>query len=291
MCLILLDQSQMKIKIEKKIFLFIACILTIYILFCDMVMSFSITMNIVFFAGVILLLLLYFTSKSDEWKEENPPSFIDIFAKVSSILYFGIMLLIICFNIIYPKNHIPKGKNFDYVIVFGAGISKGKNEIINSRLDTAIKFANENIKSKFVLTGAKGGDEPIAEAVYMKNYMVKRGINQNRIVVDPFSVNTSENIINSLNLIIDDVMRRNRMENIIPRPFKRNSKRFDMDFINIGFMSNGFHLTRINMMARKCGIVTPYDIKCHTNPLYIPYLYVRENLSLFKAFALSQLKF
>ena len=162
---------------------------------------------------------------------------------------------------------------------------------MNSRLDTAIDFAKKNVKSKFVLTGAKGIDEPIAEAVYMKDYMIKRGINENRILVDPFSVNTSENINNSLNLIIDDVIKRNRAENLIPRPFKRNSKKFDMDFINIGFMSNEFHLTRINMMARKRGISTPYDIKCHTNLLYVPYLYVRENLSLFKAFVLSQLKF
>lgn len=281
----------MKVKIDKKIYLFFAFVLSIYIFFCDMMMSFSITMNIVFFAGIILLLLLYFINKSDDWNEENPPSFIDVFVKVSSILYFGLMLLLICFNIVYPKNDIIKGESYDYVIVFGAGINKNKNEIINSRLDTAVDFAKKNVKSKFVLTGAKGVDEPIAEAIYMKNYMAERGINENRIVVDPFSVNTNENINNSLDLIINDVMKRNRMEHLIPRPFKRNSKKFDMDFINIGFMSNEFHLTRINMMARKRGIVTPYDIKCHTNPLYVPYLYVRENLSLFKAFALSQLEF
>ena len=56
-------------------------------------------------------------------------------------------------------------------------------------------------------------------------------------------------------------------------------------------MSSEFHLTRISLMAKKYGILRPYSIPCETKALYKPYLYVREDLSLFKALVLNQLKF
>lgn len=280
------------IKIIKNIIYIIAAsILFIYIIICDILMSFSISMNLCFFASIVLLILVGYVINNPIDYTKRGPSFIYTFIKVSSILFFVGVLSIVFFNILYPKHYINENEQtFDYIIVFGAGVSREDNTIINGRIEKAIEYAKKYKRCKFVLTGAKGKDEPIEEAIYMRNYMVERGIDDSQIIIDPFSVNTGENIINSLELIKKDIRKRNPRENIITRPFKSSKDNFDLDFLNIGFMSSDFHLTRINMMAKKLGISRPYDILCETYWLYAPYLYLREDLSLFKALVLNQLK-
>ena len=71
---------------------------------------------------------------------------------------------------------------------------------------------------------------------------------------------------------------------IISTPFKQNDDIFSIDFINVRFLSNDFHLLRIKMTANKKGISNPLDIVVDMNPIYRIYYEVREMLSLFKAF-------
>ena len=278
--------------LKKTIFIIFAIIIFIYIMLCDAIMSISLTMNFCFVTmGVVLILLQYVINNPiDEKKRE--PSFFHIFIKISASLFFLTIISITLFNVLYPKKQINElDQKYEYIIVFGAGITEGKNQIIKSRLDTAIQYAKQYKRCKFVLTGAKGKNEPIEEAIYMRNYMVERGINDALILTDTFSVNTYENIYNSLVLIKKDIKKRNRRENIIPRPFKNTNESFDLDFLNIGFMSSEFHLTRINLMAKKLGVRRTYDIPCETKLFYKPYLYLREDLSLIKAIVLNQMKF
>ena len=262
-----------------------------YIIICDMLVSFSLVMNVCFITASALLFLLHKVINDDNYTKYEEPSFYRIFIKVSTSLYFAFILSLVLFNVLYPKNQLSDDSKYDYIIVFGAGVSEGKNEIMNSRLEVAVKYAKQYPHCKFVLTGAKGNDEPIIEALYMRNYMVERNVKDHNIIVEPFSVNTNENLYKSLSLILEDVIRRNSRENIITRPFKRKPDSFDINFLNIGFMSSEFHLTRINLMAKKMGVLKPYDIKCDTKTIYKPYFYIREDLSLLKAFVLNQLKF
>lgn len=271
----------------KYLYLIFSIITFLYLCVCIVFLRFSISVFIYFLAASLLLLALYYVETHKIDKHENEPNPIHIFIKVSSLVFFGITLLLLLFNLLYPKHKLENG--YDYIIVFGAGIGD-KNEIMNSRIDNAADFARKYKTCKFVLTGAKGSDEPIEEAYYMKDYMVKKGIAEDRIITEPFSVNTSENIINSLELIKIDIKKRNAKEHIITRPFLSKKGVFDLDFLNIGFMSSDFHMTRIVMMAKKQGIVNPFVLPCATKKLYLPYMYVKENLSLFKAIVLNQLR-
>lgn len=277
--------------IKKYIFLLFAIVIVLYLMLCNVYMTFSLIMNAMFITAAILCILLYYLNDNPLNIEERPPSFVRIFIRVFSAFYFLGVTSLILFNVIYPKNYLnSKNQTFNYIIVFGAGISENKTEIINSRIEKAIEYSKLYPNCKFVLTGAKGSDEPIEEAIYMRNYLKDRGIDDKRLLIDSNSINTSENILNALNLIKKDIIKRNAKENIITRPFKNKDNYFDLDFLNIGFMSSEFHLTRINMMAKKYGISRPYDIPCHTKNLYKPYLYIREDLSLFKALVLNQIK-
>ena len=278
--------------IKKYIYLILAIIIAVYIFLCDILMTFSFSMNIVFLTAVILLVMISYIINFPLEKEIRGPSFVRILTIVVSIFFFSGIIFILVFNLIYPKHSLnAKNQEYAYIIVFGAGVQENKNEIMNSRVDKAIEYSKLYKRCKFVLTGARGANEPIEEAIYMKNYMTERGMDEKRIIIDTYSYNTYENVYNSLNLIKKDIVQRNKREQIITRPFKNTDKDyFDLDFLNIGFMSSEFHLSRINMMAKKFGIYIPYDIACHTRNIYKPYMYIREDLSLFKAFVLNQLK-
>lgn len=277
--------------IKKYIYLLLAAVVLVYTVICDIFMTFSLSMNAVFATAFVLLILLYYMSERPLNREERAPSFIRIFAKVFSAFFFSGIIILIIFNVLYPKKYLnDNNQKFDYIIVFGAGISENKTEIINSRIARAVEYSHIYPRCKFVLTGARGSNELIEEALYMRDFLRDRGIDDSRILIEPKSINTSENVLNSLNIIKRDIIKRNARENIITRPFKNINNYFDLDFLNIGFMSSEFHLTRINMMAKKLGISRPYDIPCATRNLYKPYMYIREDLSLFKALVLGQIK-
>lgn len=276
--------------INKYIFMpILALILVIYIILVDFIVAFSSTVNLYFFTGAILLLTEYYVLSNPINYKERGPSKRYILINVVFVFFYVITVFLILFNLTYLKDRLPNNSKYDYIIVFGAGISKDYNTIMNSRIDNAVLYANKYEKCKFVLTGAKGNDEPIAEAYYMKEYMVNRGVDADRIIAEPFSVNTNQNVSNSLEMILNDVIKRNRREYLIDRPIQRSKEKFDVDFLNIGFMSNNFHLTRISLIAEKKGVSRPYLISCDTDLFLLPYMYVRENLSMYKAFVLGEL--
>ena len=271
--------------------LIISIFFVVYIIAYDIISSFSIVMNMCFFMAAILLILNVYYKIFSVDSKVSAPSFKRIFVSTFTKCFFLFFAVFLLFNILYEKPKIDPMRKYDYVIVFGCGIRENKTTMINSRIDNAVRYSKIDDKCKFVLTGAKGSDEPMAEAIYMFKYMVDRGVSEDRILIDTFSTNTYANIKNSLALIVDDVLERNPREHIISRPFDRKNKEmFDLDFLDIGFMSSDFHLTRIVMMAKKMGIHRPYVIECTTGLFYKPYMYIRETLSMLKAIILWQVK-
>ena len=276
----------------KNIPKYVSYILIIYILICSFTLTFSIEMVLVFLSMSILLYLLSFCLNNWHDKKVEEPKFFNIFIIVFNIVFFMSFFIVILINIIYPMRYINKNVDYDYIIVFGAGVStdESKNVIINKRIETAIKNYHLNNKTKFVLSGARGKNEFIEEAFYMRYYMLASGVPEDKILVDIFSNNTYENINNSLYIIKEDILRRNKHENILGRPFKKDIDFFIFDNVNIGFLSNEFHLMRIDMMAKLKGVDNPNNILVKTEPFYIFYYEIREVLSLIKAFSKFQLK-
>lgn len=279
--------------IKKYITLILAGILLFYYITCSIITRFSLSMAAPFFIAILLLVLLYYVNEKKVNKEETGVKFLHVFIYVASMFFFSIYIIVILLNVFLPKQYEKNNRPYQYIIVFGAGVSvdETKNVIINKRIDKAIEYSIRNRKTTFVLSGAKLDDEIIEEAYYMKDYMVARGVEPNRILVDIFSYNTFENINNSLFMIKEDLLRRNQFENIINRPFTKNREIYDFDYLKIGFVSNDFHLWRINMMAKKLGVNNINDIVVDTVPYLNLFYQVREVMALFKAFSLGQLSF
>ena len=110
-------------------------------------------------------------------------------------------------------NNVPNINNKE-IYIFGAGIKadEDRNFIINSRLNKALEYAKVHKKTVFVLTGAKVDEEPIEEAMYMKNFLTSNGIELDRIMTETKSINSYQNLYNSYALIEKDMIKRNRTE-------------------------------------------------------------------------------
>ena len=88
------------------------------------------------------------------------------------------------------------------VIVLGAGLDGDQpNTILRERLDRAAAFAEAHPDTLIVVSGGQGSDESIPEAAAMRNYLMKLGIDESRILTEDRSTTTEENFAFSLALL------------------------------------------------------------------------------------------
>ena len=99
---------------------------------------------------------------------------------------------------------IPRKKDFDYVIIHGAGLLQGDriSKLLQDRLDKAIDvYRSDPTPTKLIPSGGKGSDETISEAEAMKRYLLEKGIPESDIILEDQSMTTMENLKFSRNLI------------------------------------------------------------------------------------------
>lgn len=126
----------------------------------------------------------------------------------------------------------------DYVIILGCRVRADGTltPLLRGRVDKAIDFAEKQRRKTgkeviFVPSGGMGDDEPIAEADAIKNYLLERGISEDRIKPENKSENTYENMSFSKRIIEGDNL---------------NAK--------ISFSTTNFHVFRSGIVANDCGI-------------------------------------
>lgn len=90
----------------------------------------------------------------------------------------------------------------DYLLVLGCGV-KGEtpSKQLASRLDTALEYCEKNKDGKIIVSGGRGKGERITEAEAMRRYLVKRGIDDERIISEDKSTSTAENFVFSNRLL------------------------------------------------------------------------------------------
>ena len=96
-------------------------------------------------------------------------------------------------------------KNADYVLVLGYQLNNNQmSETLEYRLDKAYEYAKNNDHSILVLCGGITRNNTVSEAYVMQDYLIRKGLNANRIKLEDQSTDTIENINNSLNYIEKD---------------------------------------------------------------------------------------
>lgn len=143
-------------------------------------------------------------------------------------------------------------KDLDYLIVLGAQVREnGPSVVLKYRLDAALEYLRENEKTVCVVSGGQGPNEPYAEAVGMKQYLEDHGIARERILIEDKSMNTKQNIDNSIKL-------------------------FDPATDKVGIVTNNFHVFRSVAIAKKAGIQKVCGISAGSVPLFLPNNMLRE---------------
>lgn len=137
-----------------------------------------------------------------------------IYNLIESIIYLTIAYLecVLISTIVIAVMAVKKRVDYnkDYIIILGCKIRRDGSlpPLLKGRVDRALEFRNEQLKATgkdliFIPSGGKGNDEIISEAEAIANYLIERGIDKKKILLEDKSTSTYENIIFSYKLIKD----------------------------------------------------------------------------------------
>ena len=156
-------------------------------------------------------------------------------------------------------------EDLDYLIVLGAQVHpNGPSNVLRYRLDAACDYLAANPRTICIVSGGQGGNEVTPEAHIMASYLEQHGIAPERIILEDASLNTTQNIENSMKLI-------------------------DPAHDRVGIVTNNFHVFRGVSIARKKGIVNVCGIAADSLPWFLPNNMLRESFGIAKDFVFGNL--
>lgn len=121
------------------------------------------------------------------------------------IIAFASVVAFVC----YQEAHPPKASEYDAIVILGAQVkSDGTPSVqLQWRLETALKAYQDSAKV-IVTCGAKGADEPMPEADFMRTWLIANGVPQDSVLAENQSFNTRENIANAVSLLSSHAVNR-----------------------------------------------------------------------------------
>ncbi|MBQ4304314.1 MAG: YdcF family protein, partial [Lachnospiraceae bacterium] len=161
----------------------------------------SLFLGILVFAGeaamaaVLIAFALSPDYKSYWQRYHSLPSMAGVMFSVS-VIYFSMSFVIFMIYTVFLQI-IPRRKDFDYVIIHGAGLLRGDqlSRLLKDRLDKAVSvYKKDPTPPKLIPSGGKGDDETISEAEAMKRYLMEQGIPEEDILPEDRSKTTYENL-------------------------------------------------------------------------------------------------
>ncbi|KIR01398.1 conserved membrane protein of SANA family [Lachnospiraceae bacterium TWA4] len=175
-------------------------------------------------------------------------------------ILFMVILLTICIieGLIISGFVDDPPEDLDYVIVLGAQVKKaGPSRILIQRTKAACEYLMENPDTIMVVSGGQGYNEPMSEALAMKNYVLSHyDIPESRIIMEDQSTSTAENIAFSKKLVPLDA--------------------------KVGIVTSNFHAYRAGKIARKAGFTNVSTIPAFSELPLLPSNMVREGMAVFK---------
>lgn len=151
---------------------------------------------------------------------------------IALTLAAGMVLGVIEIPIIKNARTDPNPER-DYLIVLGAAVyGQTPSLSLENRLKTAYAYLTAYPESKAVLSGGKGAGEDISEAECMYRYLTEKGIAPERLLMEPDSSDTYENLKNSAAVIQKD----------------------GGNLSSVAVVSNTYHLCRAKLIASSLGM-------------------------------------
>ena len=101
-----------------------------------------------------------------------------------------------------------KGQNYDdadYIIVLGAKVDPwGPSRALDDRLRAAFAYLEAYPDCKAVVTGGQGPDEVMSEGRCMRDWLLEKGIDPERVIAEEKASDTRENLRFSAEFIAQD---------------------------------------------------------------------------------------
>lgn len=188
----------------------------------------------------------------------------------SSVLF--LMTFIVVESLIVFHGQKPYEGTADHVIVLGARLyGEIPSPSLRERLDSAVSYLEKSPSSQVIVTGGKGPGETVTEASAMKKYLLEKGIEEHRILLEEESSNTFENVRNSLQKIV------------------QSGAVSDLDELSekeVVIVTNNFHVLRGKIIAKKFD-VSAQGIGAKTPPSVVLQYHFREFFGIFKSILLD----
>lgn len=155
----------------------------------------------------------------------------------------------------------------DAVIVLGAGLrGEDVTVLLALRLDTAYEYWQRNPDAYIVVSGGQGADEVIPEALAMRNYLLRRGVPDEVIIMEDKSTSTRENFRFS--------------KAILDKKLKSGYK--------TAYVTTDFHSYRAGVIAAQEGLRSTHA-NSNLSWYLVPTNYLRESVGVIKLWTLDKL--
>lgn len=129
-----------------------------------------------------------------------------------------------------------------YCIVLGCKVNQdGPSLSLYYRIQAAEEYLRQSPETICIVSGGKGGDEPMSEADCIAEELIRRGIPEDRIIRETESFSTKENIVNSRQLM-------------------------DSPDAETVIISSDYHMLRALLIARKQGLTNVRGFGAYAGP-------------------------
>ncbi|MCC8075598.1 MAG: YdcF family protein [Clostridiales bacterium] len=179
----------------------------------------------------------------------------------------GVLAVCVLFGgleaMIYANSDSQINGEPEVMVILGANLwNHEPSPVLKARLNVALDYLDAHPDMTVVVTGGMGDDEPVSEASCMADYLEEAGFPREQILLEESATNTLENLLFSARLLQNQGI---STENLL-------------------VVSNGAHLARVKLLARRIGL----DISTLSTPLpggvfYKTYFRAREGAALVKS--------
>ena len=146
-----------------------------------------------------------------------------------------------------------------YLIVLGAQVRADgtPSGSLRRRLESALAYLRAHPRTRAIVSGGQGPNEPCSEAHAMRAWLLDRGIAADRVLAEAQSTTTAETL-------------------------SRTGRLIDPARERVGIVTNDFHLYRALAIARHAGYAHAWGIPAPSRRWYLPNNVLREVAALVK---------
>lgn len=188
---------------------------------------------------------------------------------LAGLVLAGVLCFALLFGIVMSGARDQITGDPQAMVILGCQLHDwGPSIMLQDRLDKALEYLKDHPDITVVVSGGQGEGEPEPEAEGMADYLAEHGISREKILLESQSHNTNQNL-------------------------RWSAKHLEEAGIDVRdgvvVVSNGFHLTRIRMLAGRAGYENVSTLAAPSS--HIPSrlkMYIREPIALVKSFVFDR---